>query len=218
MGLTGTLRSLPRRLRDSVEQEGALRLSLRTALSPVYRAAVLRWENIYPNAEVAVEVHQRPATRDDVEVMLALRPQYSAGAVRSRLRSGDQCFLSFMADELVSWRWVSTGRATIRDLGLVLPLREEEVYVSEVYTFPSYRRSGVQRASRLAFDRRCDQVGVRMKVSAATPGRKPFGRGDPWRVATVRTLRLGPLRKFWVKTYGPKAEYWQERLKELRWA
>ena len=30
-------------------------------------------------------------------------------------------------------------------------------------------------------------------------------------------LRLGPLRKFWVRTCGPQAESWRERLKELRW-
>ena len=47
--------------------------------------------------------------------------------------------------------------------------------------------------------------------------RRPFGP-SPHRVAIIRTLRLGPIRKFWVKTYGTQAEYWRERLKELRWA
>jgi len=43
-------------------------------------------------------------------------------------------------------------------------------------------------------------------------------RSLPRRIAVLRVLRLGPFRKFWVRTYGPQAEYWRERLKELRWA
>ena len=43
-------------------------------------------------------------------------------------------------------------------------------------------------------------------------------RGLPHRVAVLRVLRLGPLTRFWVKTYGPQAGYWRERLKELKWA
>ena len=43
-------------------------------------------------------------------------------------------------------------------------------------------------------------------------------RSLPRRIAVLRVLRLGPFRKFWVQTYGPQAEYWLERLKELRWA
>ena len=45
---------------------------------------------------------------------------------------------------------------------------------------------------------------------------RPFGVvRRPHRVAEIRTLCLGRFRKFWVRTYGPQAGYWRERLKEL---
>ena len=54
------------------------------------------------------------------------------------------------------------------------------------------------------------------KCRPPCPCRLRRGHGAVY-VATIRTFRLGPFRKLWVKTYGPQAEYWKERPMELRW-
>ncbi len=60
--------------------------------------------------------------------------------------------------------------------------------------------------------------GFHTRLGVAAMGRAPYGKNRPHIVATIHTLRVGPFRKFWAKTYGPQADYWRERLKELRWA
>ena len=100
----------------------------------------------------------------------------------------------------------------------MLPLQEDEIYMCELFTNPSYRRKGVRYQAPQLHRKQYSSRGFRTIVGFAPPARKPFGAARRYHVAVIRTLRLGPLRRFWVKTYGPQAEYWRERLKELRWA
>ena len=92
------------------------------------------------------------------------------------------------------------------------------MYMYEVFTNPAYRHFQVRRPVREAKEKRYAARGFRLQLGYSIAGRKPFGRNDPYLTATAHTFRLSPLRKFWVRTYGPQAEYWRERLKELRWA
>ena len=218
MGVGGTLRSLPRRIRDSIGQEGPWSLALRTAASPMYRAGALLTSPLaFPSDELAL-MDVRDAMESDVETIVNLRPEYSGDAVRSRLLEGEACSLAFMERLLVACRWVNTGEARLAGLGLILPLSPDEIYVGEAYVHPAYRRRGINNRTRDAYEAQYRQRGYSSKVSCATLGRKPYGRGSPYSVAAIRTLRFGPFRKFWVRTYGPQADYWRGRLKELRWA
>jgi len=219
--MLGAIRSWPRRIRDSFEQEGLLPPVLRAVLRPFYRAAVL--------GLVPLELHLRDTplpgvslhdvTEKDVAALIALRPEYTGEKIRGRLRQGQRCCAIVLEETTVGCIWASTGEARVEDIGLALPLRPEEVVTYEVYVDPAHRRGGVYGTARRAFDQRCWDQGYRRRITFSTLGRRPFGvKGRPLQFAAVRTVGLGPFRKLWVRTYGPQAEYWRERLKELRWA
>jgi len=145
-------------------------------------------------------------------------PQHTAAALRARVRRGDECFLSLAGERVAAFRWACARQARLGNLDLVLPLRSDEVCAYEVFTAPAFRGKGVRDPVRHAFVESYRQRGFRALVNYRTPGRKPWARSHQHRVAIIRTLRLGPFRRFWVRTYGPQAAYWRERLKELRWA
>jgi len=113
--------------------------------------------------------------------------------------------------------WVRKGDARFAELGLALPLLPDEVFAYDAFVRREYRGRGVLHEVRPRVDGRLWEEGFRSRVAFTTPGRWPFGRNNRFQVGTVRVLRLGPLRKFWVSTCGPQAEYWRERLKEVRW-
>lgn len=214
-----SIRSWPRRVRDSVNQEGLGSFALRMLLRPVYRAVVFRVVPDMERPSGPAPVMTRLASERDAASIARLRPSYSVEAVLARLRAGEECHLYLLENQVAGLRWVRRERGLLDDLGLTLPLLSDEVWMSEGYVHPAYRHAGVHRAARAAFDRLCAREGIRQKLGIATLGRRPFGSKDnPFSVATIRTVRLGPLRRLWVKAYGPQAEYWRERLEELRWA
>ncbi len=88
----------------------------------------------------------------------------------------------------------------------------------EVFTNPVYRHLRVRRPVREAKEKWYHARGFRLQLGYSIAGRKPFGKNDPYLAANVHTFRLGPFRRCWVETYGPQADYWRERLKELMWA
>jgi hypothetical protein len=222
VGVADTLRSVPRRLRDSVRQEGLWRFVARAAASPVYRAAALQ---LIPFEQELQEPGARPpslavrvAEEADMELVAGIRPQRSPDVLRRRLLSGHKCFVSLVDDRLASVRWVRTDIVDLDYLGLVLPLGGDEVSTYEVFAEPAYRHLQVRKAAVDFYYRYYLERGFHAIVGYTIPGRKPFGRHNPYRVATIRTLRLGPFRKFWVRICGPQAECWRERLRDLRWA
>ena len=168
--------------------------------------------------EPSVPVTVRIATEDGLGALVALRPEHDQAALRARMRGGHTCVLSLVDGELASARWACTGEAPLTGLGLVLPLEEGELSVYERFVHPAHRLKYVGRPARNALEEYFLKQGFRSIVSYATLGRRPYGKGHPDSVATIRSLCLGPFKRFWVRTYGPQAEYWSERLKELRWA
>jgi len=212
-----SIRSWPRRIRDSVEQEGRLHAAWRLALSPAYRAGTLNVSRLYiRERKPSVPVTVRIATEDDLDALVALRPEYDHDTLRARMRGGHICVLSLVNGELASVRWACTGEAPLTDLGLVLPLEEGELSVYERFVHPAHRLKQVGTPARNALEEHFLEQGFRSIVGYATLGRRPYGREHPDSVATIRTLRLGPFRRFWVRTYGLDANHWRERLKELR--
>ena len=222
MGIGATLRSLPRRIRDSIEQEGLLQAVWRGALSPVYRAGILRARPLDPGSSgrraLPYALTVRTASEDDIDAIVALRPQYDRRTLLTRLQEGQECVVSWDVCTPTSVYWTCKGRGPLVHLGLVLPLEDREVFVHDLYRDPARRHKGEGDVTRRYLDQRYAREGIDSVVSCATAGRGPYGRGDPDRVATIRTLRLGPFRRFWVRTCGPQAEYWRGRLRELRWA
>ena len=216
------IRSWRRRIRDSVHQEGFWRFLFRAARAPVYREAhvdsVPLQHEIEEDGEVVPDLTVRTAEEDDGAALIALRPEYRPEMLRARFRAGDACFISLVDECIASARWVSLRRVHLDYLGLVLPLQHGEIYIYEVFTRPEHRAKVVRKATSHALQEHYRSLGFRSNLGYVIPWRKPFGPDFRFRVATIRILRLGPLRKFWVRTYGPQADYWRERLKELRWA
>jgi GNAT superfamily N-acetyltransferase len=219
VGMVGTIRSWPRRVRDSIRQEGCWRSVVRACLAPFYQAVMITSQPLELEPfETPALVSVRPAGPADIEALVSLRREYSRSALESRLIAGHDCFLSIVKGQVVACRWGCTQEIVLGKPPLVLPLQEDEACVYEVFNHPRYRWGGIGHAAYHALKEELLKRNRSNLVGYVTPGRKPWGRDNQHRVATIRTLRLGPLRKFWVRTYGPQAEYWRERLKELRWA
>ena len=219
MNAVGTLRSAPRRIRDSIEQEGLWPFLLRLVVSPVYRSGLLRTDPIARDLPPPPPgTTARLVTEADVDKLVALRPVDNPRALQERLRRGHRCFVASVDGSTAACAWGRTNAASLDHVRLLLPLRPNEVFAYWWYTDPRYRRAGAVRAAGFPFRAHYHQQGADTTLSFATLGRKPWGMNDPYRVAIIRVLRLGPLRKYWVRTYGPEAESWRERLsKELRW-
>jgi hypothetical protein len=215
--------SWPRRFEDSANKEGLWRFVLRAALSPVYRQAAVRFQPLDHEEKGEALLDSRPvtlhtATEGDAEALHALRPDYSRDTVRSRLRAGQECLLVLAGADIGSLRWVSRDFVPMQYLGLALPLYKNELCIYELFTNPAYRGKGVRVVGWEALRRRFLAEQRDTVVDYVIPGRRPYGVDPRLQVAMVHTLRVGPFRKFWVRTWGPQAGYWQERLKELRWA
>jgi len=118
----------------------------------------------------------------------------------------------------VAFCWATVGEARLGDTRLALSLRGDELLQYDVFVHPAHRGAGVFNAVSRAFEVEWLRRGFHTRVGVAAMGRAPYAKNHPYIVATIRTFRLGPFRKIWVRAYGPDAEYWRERLKELRWA
>lgn len=206
------------RIEDGVEQEGLPRFIMRVALSPVYRAGTLNAQPLESVSGRTSPALVRLAGVADVPALAALRPRSSAKDLLTRLESAHSCFAAFASASALASQWGCESDARFGELGLALPLASGEVFGYGAYVQAAHRRKGISRALTQAYNEHYLGEGFRVSLAFAVLGRRPFGISDPHRIATIRTLRLGPFRKLWVKTYGSRAEYWRDRLKQLRWA
>jgi len=212
-----SLRAWLRRIRDSVKQEGAARSALRALASPTYRAEVLRARPLRIGVDLPpFSTGVRLARREDLPALAALNLRRSVRDFEERLAAGDDCLLLLVDGSVAGYMWASMRQARLSRLAL--PLRPDEMFSYEMYIHPAHRRRRLPLIIWPALEEWYRPAGVCTIVNAATLGRVPWGTRIQARVAVIRTLRLGPFRKFWVKNYGPEAEYWRERLRELRWA
>jgi len=219
VSLFGTLRGLPRRISDSVQREGFARFALRALLSPCYREVGLRAQQ-YSQADCPTGPRREDvmvAPCDDISEITRSFSDLDHQDVRERITSGERCFVAKVDGEPAGLGWVSVTAAHIDPLRLSLPLRGRELFSHGLYVRASQRNAGAGRAIVDAVDMWAWEDGLRTHLSFVILGRRPFGKNVRYHVATIRTLRLGPFRKFWVSTYGPQAGYWRERLNELRW-
>jgi len=208
---------LARRLRDSIGQEGLGRFPLRAASNPVYRVMEIQAEPIEASTPIETALLHL-ATEDDIPALVAFRPEYDARELQQRIQAGERCFFSLVDGRIATCRWVATGEVLIRGLGLVLPLEDDEYSLYELLVAPPHRRARVTAPVYNALKAKLLDEGRRLLVAYIVPGRKPYARAIGEHVGTVRVLQLGPWRKWWVKAHGPRAGYWRERLRSMRWA
>jgi len=214
------IRSWPRRIKDSIELEGLWGFASRAASARFYRLGILNAEPLLARTipPPAPSLTARSAAEEDMDALVALLPhRYSPGMLRERLAKGERCFLSFLDGDLAFVGWVGEKEAHLDYGGLSFPLHKEEIYGYEWYTRPEYRRQGADNAAWRFIQEYYSERGVSLAFGFVSGRRKPFGPDSPHKVAIIRIFRLGPLKRFWVETYGPQAEYWRERLRELRW-
>ena len=135
MSLLGTLRSWPRRIRDSVRQEGLPQAALRLALSPLYRSMVFTVRPLATGdagGQLAT-VAGGFATQGDIDTLARLNPRFAPAALRARLEGGERCYLASIDGKTVSCRWVRSGEARLGERDPVLRLCPDEAYVYQIY-------------------------------------------------------------------------------------
>jgi GNAT superfamily N-acetyltransferase len=116
-----------------------------------------------------------------------------------RLSDGSRCLGTWLEGELVSVRWVASGRSTIAHLGSPLPLRPGEVHSFDSYTSPAHRRQGISSASQEHLFQVLAEEGYERIIRAILPENRPAVR-DPLRsgyrrTGTIGYIRLGPWRR-----------------------
>ena len=137
---------LPRRAIEVLREEGVRGLWWRSLGLTVYRRLVL----------VAREMEDDPPPRQSrpslsfeflaagrLDDYLRLRPGFAATEVERRLETGQRCVLVRDGGEVVSARWLATGRAEMPYLNHVFDLPEGVAYVYDVYTSRAVRGRGV---------------------------------------------------------------------------
>ena len=217
MGVASSVSGLAQQIRESIQQEGVWNLAWRLALAPVVWSGALRAGLLddLPGPAPAGSAG-RMVTKSDVDDILLVRPSSERGVLHERFQAGHECVLATLQGEPAAFAWLCTGAARLGPLSL--PLEEGEVWVYDSYTAKRFRREGMRRAIMHGYMPHFLQRGFRRHMSCATLGRRPWGRDDRLQVAAIRTLRLGPFRRISVEACGTESDYWQQRLKELRWA
>jgi GNAT superfamily N-acetyltransferase len=84
------------------------------------------------------------ANEDDLPHLTALSPSATTAArLKKRLRDGHLCFIGWVANRPVQYRWVFTRSLYLPYLRHTLVLSPSEVYVDEAYTIPELRGHGI---------------------------------------------------------------------------
>jgi len=135
-----SIRSWPRRITDSLRQEGPWRASVRALSAAAYQAVMITSQALeLEGFEQPASVTVRSAGLDDIDALVRLRREYKPSVLESRLRDGHKCFVSTVEGKVVACRWGCTRGVTLGRLPLVLPLREGEACIYEVYNDPRHR-------------------------------------------------------------------------------
>jgi GNAT superfamily N-acetyltransferase len=143
--VSGDRAPLPRRAIEVLREEGIRSFWWRSLGITFYRRLVLVAREIDDGPLSAARQQLsfdflEPGHLDDY---LRLRPDLPATEVERRLETRQRCLLTRQEGQVVSARWVATGRAEMPYLDHAFDLPEEVAYVYDVYTSRAARGLGI---------------------------------------------------------------------------
>jgi hypothetical protein len=105
----------------------------------------------------------RPLARGEVERVVAGSPTLSEPEARRRLRDGQECWVAWLGDTPVHWRWEARRDSYLPYLRRPIRPLDRDLWVVDVYTHPAMRGRGLYAwGSALAMQRARDQGAARL--------------------------------------------------------
>jgi hypothetical protein len=144
-----TPRSLARRVRAVLREEGMRSLWMRALSESIYRRMLVLEGTLAdppPWLEPPEGVEFAPLQPGEIDEYLRLRPDQRRGELEARLASGHVCFAARDRGRLVQTCWFAPDAAWIEYLDWELPLAPGEAYVYDFYALPSARGRHLFRA------------------------------------------------------------------------
>jgi len=135
-------------------------------------------------------------TERDLDAYHRFRPDQSRKEIRTRLDSGDRCFVCWYEDRIVDAGWVATGRVYIPYLRQHLVLGPKDIYNYDAYTLPAYRGLGIYMARNSYVARYNQKEGYSRSIAmVAVENRAPrviLQRSGLRPIGLYSCLRFGP--------------------------
>lgn len=173
----------------------------------------LAWARVYRRLElVELPLHRLPPlapaaatlrfgflTPAELDALGALDAGPVTAEAGRRLERGDRCFVARDGLEIVSSRWVASGRAHIVYLDRSLDLAAGDAYVYETHTRPERRGEGVSAAAGTRLAHAMADEGYRRLVAAVLRenhrGTRAYQKAGYRRIGRIGYVRLGPWRR-----------------------
>ena len=148
-------------------------------------------------------------TERDLDAYHRFRPDQSRKEIRTRLDSGDRCFVCWYEDRIVDAGWVATGRVYIPYLRQHLVLGPKDIYNYDAYTLPAYRGLGIYMARNSYVARYNQKEGYSRSIAmVAVENRAPkviLQRSGLRPIGLYNCLRFGPWQWEWQQQWGQEA-------------
>jgi hypothetical protein len=142
-------------------------------------------------------------TGAEIPTVSAINPLMSKDEIRRRWEEGQECFLCWIGSSLVHFRWETTKPAYLPYLDKTLQLLKDDLLVSDVFTHPTFRGSGIHSVSSYMGLRRSRDRGFARSIAIVAWWNAPSLRVT-WQKAgyavagTVGYWNIGPWRYYFV--------------------
>jgi hypothetical protein len=145
--------------------------------------------------------------KEDLEAYERFRPDTGLSELHRRLRDGQQCFIAWRTERIVSAIWATRSYAWIPYLNLGIKLESDDAYIHDSYTVPDLRGRELDAIRSMLMRRTLREQGVKRIIGAILPenravqkllekrGHRPIG--------IVGYRKLGPWRKDFLRWYDP---------------
>lgn len=149
--------------------------------------------------------------RDQLDDLLALRPDVGREEALRRLDTGSRCFAAWTGSTIVWAQWVGTEAPVFPTFGFTLPLAADEVYAYSSYTSPAHRGLGIHARGTRHVRRVLASEGARRCIAAILSdngpalrasfraGSTPFARVVVLKLGRLPTIRLTRIPRTWKR-------------------
>jgi L-amino acid N-acyltransferase YncA len=159
--------------REVLRQEGLRGLWFKILGETVYRRLLLVERPLHepvPEVKARVPVQIGLLHKNETGEYREFRPETAEAEIRSRLESGQWCFVARHQGRIVSARWAAADRVWIDYLSCELTLAAGEAYPYDLFTSPDFRGRAVSPVTSAEMLRYFQRAGYRRMVGTVLPG------------------------------------------------
>jgi hypothetical protein len=142
-------------------------------------------------------------TEAEMPAVHTIHPLMSEAEIRRRWNEGQECLLFWLGQSLVHLRWDTTKPTYLPYLGKTVQPLNGDLLVTEVFTHPAYRRSGIHSVSSVVGLHRSRERGLTRSVAFVAswnaPSMRVTGEKSAYSVVgRVGYWKIGGLRYYFV--------------------